>query len=575
MLRKLPDLSDAAWRLLRLIVHYGCFHETETGLHFNTLSLMDTGVGVAAYYEAVYDARGPLFPLPGANHSEDGKSVAIGPRYPRHSYHTELISWLCSFKPTARNQHSHFINTVKPLVEDVLYAEGIRPILVEYWGGRQVQYYDHTNIPDKERVRSLQFTNYPFLDRLNLDAEGYVNLVEIFVDGVVTDLPKGAADGRVRVIHGVRPCDHCSWMGSLRTPRSWEYNPLAEVRESDRHDVSQFLIYAPNTPNTRARAAYVPVLTYAGYNAMLALLRPVPEAQKANYNRATPSGFTIFPSRYQPEKSVFEKIGQEGNRFDVRASILNDQTVMDVADGVKDHLSGFVVRSPLEPCRNKPHEVIISQDLLNLYPLALPGTRLLLLETLDNRLALDHLAIHLSGDTMSRISDPKSPHFSNNSHEKFRSDFKDALVQFGSSKIMAVPSSFVAVRQQLELSLGVVYCVGFARQIASDAVNVAPEAGAAAEPVGPDVRWREAMRLASAAGLGLGRHDVFPAALVAFVADKIKEVSPYKLNDIGLWWLASQVAVALGSSNYAANEKFGNDVVACIKDESWYDKAVG
>jgi hypothetical protein len=205
MLRKLSLLSNAAWRLLRLIVHYGGFHETETGLHFDTLSLMARDVCVAAYYSVVYNQRGPLFPLPGANHCEAGGSAATRKLYPRHSYHAELISWLCSFNPSAADPLSHFIDIARPQAEDVLYAEGIRPIVVDYWGGWLAEHYDHTRIHNKGSVRSLQFTNYPFLDRLNLAAEGYVNLVEIFVDGVVTALPQGATDGRVRVILGVRP----------------------------------------------------------------------------------------------------------------------------------------------------------------------------------------------------------------------------------------------------------------------------------------------------------------------------------------------------------------------------------
>jgi hypothetical protein len=640
MLRKLPDLSNAAWRLLRLIVHYGGFHVTSEGVRHNTLSLMDADGDVTAYYNAVYNGRGPLFPLPVANPREYRNRLAQYPLSPKpgHSYHMELSSWLLCFKPSANRKHREFINQDWPPVEDVLYAEGISPIVVEYWGGTRREYYDHTNIQDKERVRSLRFSHYPFLDRFDLDAEGYVNLAEIFVDGVVTDLPQGATDGRIRVIHGIRPCDHCSWMGSLRTPRIREYNPLVPGSYTGWHDITQLL----STRSTDARAAYVPVLTTAGYNAMQALLRPVPDAQKENYNRATRFGITIFPNQDQQTQSVFEQIGLDGSRFDVRASILNEPTVMDVASGIREHWSGFVVREPSEACLLKPSEVIVPQDVLLKYHLPLPGTRLLLLETLDNRFALDHLAIHLSGDTMSRISDPQSPHFSNKSHEKFRSDFKDALVQFGSSEIMAVPTSFVVVRQQLELSPGVVNCVGWARRIAAAAVNVAPDAdaamaaaadaagnagdsadagaaaapavpagdvsepadadaagdagdvsdpadadaagdagdvsepadaGAAAEPAVPEVSWREPMRIASKAGLGLGRKDVFPRALVAFVADKIKNEFPDQTNETCQWWLASQVAVALGSSNYKKNEKFGNNVVECIKDESWYDIA--
>jgi hypothetical protein len=595
MLDKLPDLSNAAWRLLRLIVHYGCCRDTERGLKFDTLSLMDSDGLVAAYYNAVYNNRGPLLPLPGAKHSEEGKLGATGRRCPNRSYRLELLSWLCSFKPSDYDKRRHLIDPSMLMVADDLYAEGIRPIVVEYWGGSRAEYYDHTNIRNKGRVRSLQFSNYPFLNRLNLDAEGYVNLVEIFVDGVVTKLPNGATDGSIRVIHGVRPCDHCSWMGSLRTQRLWEYNPLYHVWEMIRHDVSTFIIDKFGLPKKRVWAAYIPVLTAAGYDAMLALLRPVPDTQKENYNRARPDGITIFPSKGQQKTSVFEQIGQEGRRFDVRASILNEPTVTDVARGIQNHLSGFVVSYPREQCGHKPREVIISQDLLTRYPLALPGTQLWLRETLDNRFALDHLAIHLSGWSMNSLTDPAdsadSP-FSYKYHEKFRKEFKSTLVLFGASEIMAVPKSFVKVRQQLELNPGVVNCVEFARRIALDAVKVAPEsaapavpagdvsepadADAAADPAGPDVRWREAMRIASAAGLGLGRHYVFPAALVAFVADKIKtEFSPRQLNSIGQWWLASQVAVALGSSNYKKNEKFGNDVVACIKDESWFDRAVG
>jgi hypothetical protein len=580
----LPKLTLAALRLLRLIVHWGGYqHKDGEVPRFSTLTLMDEHKSVLQYYDAVYNGHGLLLPRQGSIHSEDDASFARDMVYPNGSYRADLRSWLRSFAASSGNAPRLFVPFDAPAAEDVLYAEGISPIEVEYWGlTTKVRFYDHKRIHDKGHVKSLTFSNYPFLADLNLDDDGYINLAEIFVDGVVTNLPQGASDGRIRVIHGVRPGAPFSWLGCPSTTSIHAHSPLGVAASGPRYDVSRFLTSASGTANVSARAAYVPVLTSAGYNALMAWLRDVRPPFLGDYNKASESGFTIFPRKYHPGESVFTQLDEGGRRFELLPSILSEPTVMDVADGVRDHLSGFVVRNLFETCPNKPHELIISQDLVVQNPLALQyftefrevlpphyftesrelvPPQLLLLETLNNRLALDYLAIHVEKKTICELLGADCTEFSE--------VFNSTLVQFGTSKIVNIPDSFEEVRLKMELSPGVVRCVDCAKNIAAAAV------AAAAEPAVPDVSWGDAMRSASAAGLGIGRHEVFPPALVAYVADKIKNEFPDQLNETCQWWLASQVAVALGSSNYAANEKFGDDVVECIKDDFWFDRAVG